>query len=150
MRKGLLIKIIWWIYILLLFGIVIIKFRGSISELLSNANTIPFGINYNIVPFSTIRVFLNNFSESWAKINIFGNIIPFMPFGFLLPMISKKVNSFLKVFIIGLGFILFAEIFQFLTRLGGFDVDDIILNMFGISIGYLSRWFGIARRESKC
>ena len=58
-------------------------------------------------------------------------------FGFLLPITYKKFSSTISVFFTGLASILLIEIFQFFTKLGAFDVDDIILNMIGIVCGYL-------------
>ena len=121
---------------MLLLGIVIIKFRGSISELCVKMASTPFGTNYNLIPFRSIGEQLKHFTEGWARFNLLGNIIPFVPFGFLLPMIFEKTNSLIRVLIVGFSFILFVEVFQFFTRLESFDVDDIILNMFGIFIGY--------------
>ena len=149
MKKKLLYEIIWWIYFVLLFGIVIIKFRGSFSELFAKIESTPFGTNYNLIPFRSIGEQLNHFLEGWARFNLLGNIIPFVPFGFLLPMISEKANSFTRVLFVGFGFVLLVEIFQFFTRLGSFDVDDVILNMFGILIGYSIIWFGITIRNRK-
>ena len=134
MKRKLLIKVIWWIYFVLLFGIVIIKFRGSFSELLIKMESTPFGTNYNLIPFKSIGEQLSHFSEGWARFNLLGNIIPFVPFGFLLPVVSEKINSFIKILFAGFGFLLFVEVFQFFTRLGSFDVDDIFLNMLGIFI----------------
>lgn len=148
MKRKLLIKVIWWIYFVLLFGIVIIKFRGSFSELLIKMESTPFGTNYNLIPFKSIGEQLSHFSEGWARFNLLGNIIPFVPFGFLLPVASEKINSFIKILFAGFGFLLFVEVFQFFTRLGSFDVDDIFLNMLGIFIGYLLIWFGINMRNS--
>jgi vanZ family protein len=147
-KRKLLIKVIWWIYFVLLFGIVIIKFRGSFSELLIKMESTPFGTNYNLIPFKSIGEQLSHFSEGWARFNLLGNIIPFVPFGFLLPVVSEKINSFIKILFAGFGFLLFVEVFQFFTRLGSFDVDDIFLNMLGIFIGYLLIWFGINMRNS--
>ena len=124
MKRKLLIKVIWWIYFVLLFGIVIIKFRGSFSELLIKMEFTPFGTNYNLIPFKSIGEQLSHFSEGWARFNLLGNIIPFVPFGFLLPVVSEKINSFIKILFAGFGFLLFVEVFQFFTRLGSFDVDD--------------------------
>ncbi len=136
-RRERIFKMIWWIYILLLFLVVIIKFRGSFMELWNNIFSGTNGTNYNIVPFRTIGVQLEHVSEWWALRNLLGNIIPFMPFGFLLPVVFPKVKSAFKVLISGFTFIVFAEVFQFITRLGSFDVDDIILNMLGVCLGYL-------------
>lgn len=149
MKKRVLLKVIWWVYILLLFGIVIIKFRGSISELSVKMVSTPFGTNYNLIPFRSIGEQLKHFTEGWARFNLLGNMIPFVPFGFMLPMIFEKANSLIRVLIVGFSVILFAEVFQFFTRLGSFDVDDIILNMLGIFIGYLLMWFCIIIRNGK-
>lgn len=132
-----LINIIWWIYIALLFLFVIIKFRGSISSLIDKVSFTEFGTNYNLVPLRSVGVQLKHVSEGWALMNLLGNIVPFVPFGFLLPLYYRKAKPFISTFIIGLLFILFVEGFQFITRLGSFDVDDIILNMVGIILGHV-------------
>lgn len=72
----------------------------------------------------------------WALKNLLGNLLPFVPFGFLLPIAYPRIKAFFKVFVVGIFAVLFIEIFQYMTRLGSFDVDDIILNMVGVLIGY--------------
>jgi glycopeptide antibiotics resistance protein len=131
--------VVWWIYIFLLFVIVVVKFNGSLAELKGRINTFSSedAINYNLIPLATIKIQLKYISEWWALRQILGNIIPFMPFGFLLPIVYSKINSFFKLFITGILFILFIEVFQFLTKLGSFDVDDILLNFVGIMCGYV-------------
>lgn len=138
-KRGITLRIIWWIYIIVLFLLVVIKFHGSISAIISRIehNSIPGSINYNLIPFHTIGKQLESVSEGWARYNLLGNIVPFMPFGLLLPMAFKKINSFWKVFGIGLVVDLCIEVFQYITKIGSFDVDDIILNMTGITLGYL-------------
>lgn len=136
-NRKMFLRTIWWVYILLLFVVVVIKFRGSVSALADKICSTEFGTNYNLVPFKTIDTQLEHISEGWAVINVLGNIIPFVPFGFLLPTYFKKAKTFKKVFAVGFLFIVFAEAFQFITRLGSFDVDDIILNMVGIIFGYI-------------
>ena len=80
---------------------------------------------------------IERITQWWALKNLLGNIIPFIPFGFLLPVTYKKFSSAISVFVIGLASILVIESFQFFTKLGSFDVDDIILNMTGIVCGYV-------------
>ena len=138
-KRKITLRIIWWIYIIALFLLVVIKFHGSTSGIISRIenNSLPGSINYNLIPFRSIGTQLENISEGWARYNLIGNIVPFMPFGFLLPIAFRKINSFWKV--IGVGFIvdLCIEVFQYITKTGSFDVDDIILNMIGIALGYL-------------
>ncbi|MHC6179192.1 VanZ family protein [Clostridium sp. JNZ X4-2] len=138
-KRGITLRIIWWIYIMVLFLLVVIKFHGSISAIISRIenNSLPDSINYNLIPFHSIGAQLESISEGWARYNLLGNIVPFMPFGFLLPMVFKKINSFWKVVGVGLVVDLCIEVFQYITKIGSFDVDDIILNMTGIALGYL-------------
>ncbi len=129
-------RTIWWIYIALLLLVVTMKFRGSFAELENKIMTTPFGTNYNLIPLHSIGEQLAHISQGWARWNLLGNIIPFVPFGFLLPIAYPKANSFLKVLMVSLLFLFAIEIFQFFTRLGSFDIDDIMLNTIGISAGY--------------
>ena len=133
------LKILWWVYIALLFVFVVVKFKGSFYELSDRVNTYSMqgSINYNLIPFRSMSAQIERITQWWALKNLLGNIIPFIPFGFLLPVTYKKFSSAISVFVIGLASILLIESFQFFTKLGSFDVDDIILNMTGIVCGYV-------------
>ena len=133
------LTIIWWVYIVLLFVFVVVKFKGSVYELSDRINSYSGQglINYNLIPFRSMSVQIRHITQWWALKNLLGNIIPFVPFGFLLPIAYRKFNSSIKVLSTGLVSILLIEIFQFFTKLVHFDVDDIILNMIGIVCGYL-------------
>ena len=149
MKKGTW-KLLFWTYLILLFVVVILKFTGSIQDLLNRMQAEPYGKTYNLVPFATLRIQLKHLSEGWARFNLIGNTIPFVPFGFLLPMTYRKKCSLWKVLLLGLMFVLFAEAVQFYTNLGAFDVDDIILNMAAIFAGYLPVGiFGMLRKTKK-
>ena len=140
-KRHVILKMIWWGYVVLFFMFVVIKFTGSFTELANKITTASFGENLNLMPFRTISVQLAHFSEGWARFNIVGNTIPFIPLGFLMPMVYHKVNSFAKILVIGISSVLLIELFQLFTRLGSFDVDDIMLNMIGILSGYFMLWF---------
>lgn len=92
---------------------------------------------YNLVPFTTINQFLvvENFNYKVWIINLLGNIGVFIPFGILLPLVFD--NKFIKLLIIFESGLIILEVLQLLTRRGSFDVDDLILNTIGASIGYL-------------
>lgn len=140
MKSKKVICIVWWIYIFLLFVFVVVKFKGSFEELglRISAYAGEGAVNYNLIPFRSIGTQLEYITEWWALKNILGNIIPFMPFGFLLSMVYNKVDSLFRCLAAGILFVLFVELFQFLTKLGSFDVDDIILNLLGILLGYFA------------
>ena len=141
-RQNKTLIIIWWVYIVLLFVVVVVKFKGSFYELSDRIHSYSEqgSMNYNLIPFRSISDQISRITQWWALKNLLGNIIPFAPFGFLLPITYRKFNSAIKVLPIGLASILLIEIFQFFTKLGSFDVDDIILNMIGIVCGYLTFW----------
>lgn len=141
-KQGKTLTILWWVYIALLFIFVVVKFKGSFYELSDRINSYSTqgSINYNLIPFRSMSVQIERITQWWALKNLLGNIIPFIPFGFLLPITYKKFSSAIKVLSTGFVSILLIEIFQFFTKLGNFDVDDIILNMIGIVCGYLMFW----------
>jgi len=135
------LKIVFWIYIFAVFVIVVVKFQGSLYGLTNKISSVrsdrEAGFwNYNIVPLKSISPYLKNITYGYALKNILGNIIPFVPFGFLLPIAYIKYRKFLKVMRISFVSIFGVELFQFVTMLGAFDVDDIFLNMIACLIGY--------------
>ena len=95
---------------------------------------------YNLMPFVEIRRFWT-YREQLGVLavftNIFGNVIGFIPYGFILPVISKKTENLL--FVTSTGFLgsLLVETVQLITRVGSFDVDDLILNTLGAFLGCL-------------
>lgn len=130
-------KLLFWTYLLFLFVFVILKFTGSVQDLLDRMAAEPYGKTYNLEPLATIKIQLRHWSEGWARFNLIGNTVAFVPFGFLLPLTYRKRCSLFAVLLLGLMFVLFAEALQLYTNLGTFDVDDIILNMSAIFLGYL-------------
>ena len=95
--------------------------------------------HYNLVLFKEIKRFWNYRDQVglFAMFtNLFGNVIIFMPFGFFMPMASRYRSCFSAVFY-SFGLSLCVETFQLLTRVGSFDVDDLLLNTVGGLAGYV-------------
>ena len=93
----------------------------------------------NLVPFkSTIRYLteFDSYNLDIVLMNTLGNVIIFIPFGFLLPLLFKQINNVKMASKIFIKFILLIELLQLITFTGVFDIDDIILNMLGALIGY--------------
>ena len=91
----------------------------------------------NLVPFRTIETYVSDLSFTVAFMNVFGNIVPFIPMGFLLPMAFPAQRNIIKTMISCFLLILTVEILQLVLFLGSFDVDDIILNLLSCFIGYI-------------
>jgi len=72
--------------------------------------------------------------------NVFGNMLMFMPFGFL-GIVFPKLNNFRVLILDFLFAIILVESLQYFTKLGVFDIDDVLLNTFGLAIGFwIYRW----------
>ena len=96
----------------------------------------------NLLPFRTLRLYvglLDSGVESYirmAVINLGGNIIMFIPLGFLLPRVFSRLTSLPRVLLITAMLITAVEIIQLFTLVGSCDIDDLILNVIGSAIGY--------------
>lgn len=138
LKFGMLILFI--VYIMVVLYIVFLKHRFVFGSLNYD---IPFDFYWehsvNLTPFKTIKdymVYENNLSNNIKYINILGNIFLFMPFGIILPVLLDGKFKFIKTLFYGFIFSLLIEVLQMTFRIGSFDVDDIILNVFGVFIGY--------------
>ncbi|MDY2662374.1 MAG: VanZ family protein [Bariatricus massiliensis] len=94
--------------------------------------------HYNLVLFKEIKRFwIYREQLGWVSFaNLFGNVLIFMPFGFFMPMASRYRSFFLTLFY-SFGLSLLVETFQLFTKVGSFDVDDLLLNTIGGMIGYI-------------
>lgn len=146
-------KRIFYIYAILLFLFVVIKINDDIG---SRIGTVMQGrqwgyLHINLVPFSTIEAQLwmisNGVFARNAILNLAGNTIAFIPLGFFIPILYKKLTKFKYALPTYFVIIFSIETFQHLSALGYFDVDDIILNVLGCSIGYLVFYF-IKKRKT--
>lgn len=100
--------------------------------------------NMNLQPLLTIRNYLyviihrsNDAVLVHCIINLLGNVLLFIPAGLWLPKLCPKMRNFFRFFFTCLGAILLVETAQLFTLLGSFDVDDIILNLFGMTVGFI-------------
>ncbi|GAA0499700.1 VanZ family protein [Salinibacillus aidingensis] len=96
-----------------------------------------YGPSNNFVPFSSIKDLLSHSYFMVPLRNIAGNIILFVPFGFMLALKFIKLSSVLRVGLVGLLSSTFIELVQLLMPIRAIDVDDIILNTLGSVIGFL-------------
>ncbi|WP_449621758.1 VanZ family protein [Robertmurraya sp. Marseille-Q9965] len=111
-----------------------------------------FSRTLNLVPFASIIKDFNQIGTAYGGDSIFmislivrnvgGNILLFMPLGFLAPFLWNKAKSLKGITILGLAFSVTIELLQLLEDLvGGWgritDVDDVICNVLGVVMGYL-------------
>lgn len=108
------------------------------SELLENHRRLQYGLN--LVPFRTICNYINSIRQgdivNIAVRNLAGNLLLFFPLGIYLPMIWKKCRSLKNTILVSLILLIGIELVQFITLLGSLDIDDLILNLAGVLMGY--------------
>ncbi|OBW43305.1 VanZ like family protein [Chryseobacterium sp. MOF25P] len=74
---------------------------------------------------------------SWLDIIriVLGNVVMFIPFGFL-GWIFPQLKNLKDLIIAFVSTIVIIEALQYFSRLGVFDVDDVLLNTFGVFLGW--------------
>ena len=90
----------------------------------------------NYIPFKTILPYLlgdNGFLI--GALNIGGNIVFLIPIGFLLPFAFAQID-WKKSLVVAVLSGMSIELTQVLLHIGIFDIDDVILNGFGVMVGY--------------
>lgn len=96
----------------------------------------------NISPLKTIFLYYNAYTRHTLPIkniilNMIGNVMLFMPFGYFMYVLFKPMRSFLPYFFFFLLVIIGVEGIQDIWKVGSADIDDIILNMSGVLILYI-------------
>jgi len=123
--------IIFLYYVVLLFNVIIFARYNYFDS-------------YNLIPFKSIITVLKEGTTYDITINILGNLLIFMPLEYFLITLFKlkKIpNHFLISFVI-IGLI---ELFQYIFKVGVFDVDDLILGFCGMIIFYIiyKKWLDV-------
>ncbi|KHD35848.1 hypothetical protein NL50_11280 [Clostridium acetobutylicum] len=134
------------IFNVILFGLFIIYIIALFKIILFKS--IPFlqifkGYNksrsINLIPFKSIIQFIDTYKEMGsfrAFANLAGNLIVFMPFGYLVPTLNKRFSRIKSIVIASFGLSLFFEVTQYVLGIGSSDIDDVILNTLGAIAGY--------------
>lgn len=94
----------------------------------------------NLIPFHSITSYIDlagDHSVRFVDVNIWGNILVFIPAG-LYVMIFSKGRSLLKGLLAIVCLSVGVEVIQYLFSIGAADVDDVLLNSLGGLIGMLS------------
>jgi len=100
-------------------------------------------VSFQLIPFHTIReVWVEGLGQDIETFRFMMGLIALIPLGFLLPFFYQKLKGWKMTGAFALLIPLGIEIVQVIVALifGGvrvFDVDDIILGMIGLLIGFL-------------
>lgn len=154
-------RLLFWLYVLIMIRLIVFKYpfeqmkaimdtweKGVILEGLDTAN---------FTPFKTIKMYIRYYARLNSFENLFGNVLVFIPFGYLLPVAYERCRGFFISFAGTFLLVSCIELFQLFSAFGAFDVDDFILNCLGGVLGYLcflavNRWLhrsGTGKRTHK-
>lgn len=134
------LKLFFAVYIL--FVIKVIIFKYPLEQLRAIADTWQRSVileglgTANFTPFKTIKMYIRYSYKLNSVENLAGNILVFVPLGFLLPLVYDECRRFSVTMVNAFAFVVGIEVFQLFSAFGAFDVDDILLNCLGASIGY--------------
>ncbi|EKN71541.1 hypothetical protein BABA_00865 [Neobacillus bataviensis LMG 21833] len=133
--------IILFLYLAILSKLILFKYI-PLSEIINHFNFTYDEYHWrsnNFIPFKTIYfyLFLADINLNIRIVNLAGNIIGFVPFGFILPLLAKKFQKLSAVTVATFCLSLTFELLQLVFEFGSFDVDDLILNTIGGILGYL-------------
>ena len=102
-------------------------------ELVTRVDYNTLGGGINITPFAEIMRY--KITSEYFLLNVIGNIALFIPFGYIISKYIKPKNI-LYILLIAICVSTTIEIVQ--LNIGrSFDIDDILLNTIGCSIGYI-------------
>lgn len=128
-------RVLFFAYIVL--ALYFMFFSESLDRTMVNSE-----YRYNLTLFKEIERFWEmRHTYGWhvTIVNLLGNVVCFMPFGFLVPTISRKkvFKNILSVTMLAMLFSVGIETAQLILKVGAFDVDDIFLNTVGGLLGYI-------------
>lgn len=135
------------LFVLSTLGVLLLAFE---TELKNPIDMIRYGISriqtgerMNLVPFKTISTYLAHSNVDMLIVNLVGNIVMFIPWGFGIVLLWKSNQKPVRVILLCLGLTVFIEFVQlFIGR--SVDVDDLILNFIGGIVGSMM-YFGIVK-----
>ena len=108
------------------------KVDGRIQPLVFDiATAFPFRVN--LLPLVNL---FDYDSKRDLLLNVIGNAAMFVPSGIVLPIVYKRLNTFWKVLLAGIGISLCIEMIQLPFSVRATDIDDLILNTIGVIAGY--------------
>lgn len=126
-------------FVLFVLYLVLLTYFLFFAEEMGRGSGASAEYRYNLTPLKEIRRFIVYRSVlGWRALilNIAGNVAAFLPFGFFLPEIWPQVDKWYTTVLLSFLFSLLVETTQLITRVGSFDVDDLLLNTIGGLIGY--------------
>jgi glycopeptide antibiotics resistance protein len=109
-----------------------------------------------LVPFNGLLLELK-WAPLWTLADLFGNVLLFVPLGFLLPLLVPAMRRWWQALAVGAGVSLLIELYQLAwPGVRKVSVDDLLMNALGAVLGFAAlRLIGygrgsLSRRAPRC
>jgi VanZ like family len=122
---------------------------GGLVLTLQAAHPLPGQVvDDNLVPFHTLRIYLDNLGSAFWMRNLFGNLGLLFPLGLLGPIALPALGRWWRVALLALVYSATIELIQLLVPDRSADIDDVIVNVAGAMVGFLVYRLGVRRTSS--
>ncbi|MGB6177682.1 VanZ family protein [Carnobacterium sp.] len=122
-------------YVILLIHLTVFREEHSIGNVEINMQSLS---SINLSPLTHTLKLTQGVTKFDYYYNLYGNILWFVPMGFLVAYLLSKKSYMLKTIAIGFCFSFSIETLQFVFGTGITDIDDLLFNTLGTLIGLIS------------
>ena len=102
-KTGRILKAVFFLYILVLLRVIVFKYPLERLEAITRSwskSVVLEGLGTaNFTFFKTIKMYIRYWGRLNSFENLFGNVIAFIPFGFLLPFVQKESRRWWVMFL---------------------------------------------------
>lgn len=140
-KPGILREILLCVFVLFMAGMAVLVLwpqvpdNQGVNTLLQVSERLRNGSHINLVPLHSISGYFAGRFDTQFAINIIANILMFSPMGLCLPLLWRRLRKWWKLLFIGTASSVGIETAQlFVGRT--VDIDDVILNVVGVMLGY--------------
>jgi glycopeptide antibiotics resistance protein len=95
-------------------------------------------VDDNLVPFQTLGIYLNNLGSWFWMRNLLGNLALLLPLGLLGPIALPALGRWWRIALLALLVSTAIELTQLLVPDRSADIDDVLVNVAGVLVGYLA------------
>ena len=119
---------------------------GGLVLTLQPAHPLPGQVvDDNLIPFHTLRIYLDNLGSPFWMRNLFGNLGLLFPLGLLGPIALPVLGRWWRIALVAILYSGTIEFTQLFIPDRSADVDDVIVNVTGALLGFVVWWLVLRR-----
>ena len=119
---------------------------GGLVLTLQPAHPLPGQVvDDNLIPFHTLRIYLDNLGSPFWMRNLFGNLGLLFPLGLLGPIALPVLGRWWRLALVAILYSGTIEFTQLFVPDRSADVDDVIVNVTGALLGFVVWWLVLRR-----